>query len=135
VQEVGDNLSVLQPGLLPDGFIARARLAEALEHEPAVEEQVEPLAQGTRKAGDTERTQPLPHLGRGGTKDPLLDLAVQTVEVASDLDRVGESVFTTDILAVPRIEAGVGDSMGLINAVAKSKLASSKGKSRALASS
>jgi hypothetical protein len=40
VQEVGDDLSVLQSGLLPDGFIARARLAEALEHEPGIDEQV-----------------------------------------------------------------------------------------------
>ena len=106
MQEVRDDPGVLQPGLLPDHLVARARLAEALEHEPAVEEQVQPLAQCPRKAGDAERTQPLPHLGRGCAEDPFLDLAVQPAEVVPDLDRVGEPVLTADILAVGRVEAG-----------------------------
>src|SRR5829696_8332750 len=110
------------------------------------------VKRGTRKGRRPSRIS-------GGAKDPLLDLAVQPAEVASDLDRVGEPVLTTDILAVGGVEAGVGDgelqeppglrtrktsartrpvsgmSMRLINAVAKSKLASSKGRFAAPATS
>ena len=63
----------------------------------------------TARSRSGSLAQARPRCGRGGAKDPLLDLAVQPAEVASDLDRVGEPFFTTDILAVLRIEAGVGD--------------------------
>ena len=108
VQEIRGELGVLQPEMLPDRLVARARLAEPLEHEPAVKEQVQLLAQGARKAGDAER-QPHLQLGRGCGEDPLLDLAVQPAEVVPDLDRVGDPVFVSEVLAVRRVEAGVGD--------------------------
>src|SRR5690349_18500393 len=87
LQEVRHHSSTLQLRVRANCLVCRIRLGNTFDDETRIEQQVEPLAQRSRKARHAERWELVTELVRRGAEDPLVENALLVREIISDLHR------------------------------------------------
>lgn len=108
MEEVRYDAGVGNEGHALSGFLVGVRLRELFEHEAGFDDDVQPFRECAMEGGNFEGT-PVGFCAMGNGEDPAVDLAISTIEVAPDFDRVGFSFYVTEQAAVGRSETGMDD--------------------------
>src|SRR5439155_21147450 len=86
MKEVRDHAGPRKTRICAHRFVARIRLANTLDRETGVEDEVQPLAHCAREAWRAEEGQSGLCVGRRSAEEPLLDTPVEITEIIPDFD-------------------------------------------------